>query len=620
MNECGRFCFSIMFTDAVKALDEDLTLSVLGLPFGTDRQGQTFDQNTNIGLQPGDAVPAFYWHGYAERNAGAVKSIGKATYERVDKAGHWFKVQLDSASDVARKIYEDAKAGLARASSDSSSHLVRPYGIVGKPGNVTNWPIFAMSLMDSTTAPAAVNPRAIAVAAAKALIEASETDDEATTGEAAKAGAVFAMRNRERIKSLRTLLDEMLAEMPDEEAAPANADTAAKGEPKMDTKIETPAVAPAVAVAVAVEPKLPETPAVDLNAVKADYEARLKAVEDKLAEANRLKFASVNVNTGKGDATKAEDAAAKAYEKAFDAYVRGGSARDVADAAKATMNEGTGSQGGFLPPIKYSQELVTAMNEAVKLRQYASVKTVAGTNSFKVPALTNSSAAVLTAESAAYNQNEPTLAEVTFTPYKYTRISLATDELIADSRFDVFGQILLPDAQNAFAIAENTATATGTGSSQPQGITVGASLGVTAASATAITDDEVVDLFYSLAPEYRDNAVWVMNDATLKAIRKFKDTTNQYIWQPSYQAGQPDMLMGKPVVTLSTMPTMAAANRVIVFGDLSYYWITDFASGSAEFKRLEERYAELGQVGFRWSKRFDAKVMLSAAIKYLRNL
>lgn len=106
--------FFIMFTNAVKALDKNLTLEVLGLPFGEDRQGQVFDANTNIGLQPGDAVPAFFWHGYAERNAGAVKSIGRAIYDRVDAAGHWFKVTLDNASDVALKIYEDAKAGLAR--------------------------------------------------------------------------------------------------------------------------------------------------------------------------------------------------------------------------------------------------------------------------------------------------------------------------------------------------------------------------------------------------------------------------------------------------------------------------------------------------------------------------
>jgi hypothetical protein len=200
---------------AVKA-NEDFTLSVLGLPFGEDRQGQVFDAATNIDLEAGQAVPAYFYHGFAERAAKSVGRIGKAVYSHADSAGHWFKVQLDAGSDIARRIYEDAKAGLVRASSDSASHLVRPFGIVGKPGRVTNWPIFALSLMDASTSEAAVNPRAIAIAAAKAWLQDIESsgDDSPTTGEALKAGATFARRNRDRILSIKTALDELLAEFP----------------------------------------------------------------------------------------------------------------------------------------------------------------------------------------------------------------------------------------------------------------------------------------------------------------------------------------------------------------------------------------------------------------------
>lgn len=600
-----------MVTDSVKALDESLTLDVLGLPFGTDRQGQVFDAGTNIGLQPGDAVPAFYWHGYAERDSGAVKSIGRAIYDRVDAAGHWFKVVLDGTSEAARKIYEDAKAGLARASSDSSSHLVRPFGIVGKPGNVTNWPIFGLSLMDSTTAQTAVNPRAIAMAAAKALIEGSEQDDADEAGEATKAGAVFAMRNRERIKALRKLLDELAAEMPEEDtAAPANADTAAKGDKvimEQEIEIKTDTVAP-----VNVEAK--DVKGVDVEAVKAELRAEF---EGKLAESNRLKFASVNVNT----ATKADDDAAKAYGDAFEQYYRTGDTSGFASpAAKAVMNRTTVGQGGYLVPIKYSNELVKAITEASKIRQYANVLTVDGAASFKVPGLTNSAAAVLTSESSAYDEVEPTVTEVTFDPYKFTRLSLATDELLEDSRIDVFGQILQPDAVNAFVQAENTYFATGSGTGQPQGITVGAAVGVTAAATNAITAEEVIDLFHSVAAEYRDNAVWFMKDSTLKMIRKLREsgTTGAFLWQPGLSQGEPSTILGRPVVTLSTMPAATTGLKPIVFGDTKrFFWISDFNSGAAGFKRLDERYAELGQVGFRWSKRFDSNVMLSAAIKSL---
>ncbi len=603
-----------MFTDSVKAIDQSLTLDVLGLPFGTDRQGQVFDANTNIGLQPGDAVPAFYWHGYAERNDGAVKSIGRAIYERVDAAGHWFKVQLDNTSDAARKIYEDAKAGNARASSDSSSHLVRPFGITGKPGYVSNWPIFAMSLMDSTVAQTAVNPRAIAMAAAKALIDESNFDESVDdAGEAAKAGATFAVRNRERIKALQKLLDEMYMEFPEAErqATPAEADTVAtKGDKViMENEIENKDTVAAPA-GVAVEPK---DKGVDIEAVKAELRAEF---EGKLAEVNRLKFASVNVNT---NAAKAEDAA-KAEHDAWLHYVRTGESGQYREATKAVMNRTTSGQGGYLPPIKYSNELIQAITEGSKIRQLARVIQVEGANSFKVPGLTNSTAAVLSVESTAYTEVEPTVTEVSFDPYKYTHLSLATDELLADSRIDVYGQILQPDAVNAFTLAENTAFVTSDGSSKPQGLFVGGSFGLTAAGTNAITAEEVIDLYHSVALEYRERATWVMNDSTLKLIRKMREsgsTTGAFLWQPSMIAGQPDTIMGRPVVTISTAPAATTGLKPIVFGDLSYFWIADFDSGNAGFKRLEERYAELGQVGFRWSKRIDSNVMLAAAIKYL---
>ena len=597
-----------MVTDSVKALDESLSLEVLGLPFGTDRQGQVFDQNTNIGLQPGDAVPAFYWHGYAERNAGAVKSIGRAIYDRVDAAGHWFKVVLDGTSEAARKIYEDAKAGLARASSDSSSHLVRPFGIVGKPGNVTNWPIFGLSLMDSTTAQTAVNPRAIAMAAAKALIEGSEQDDADEAGEATKAGAVFAMRNRERIKALRKLLDELAAEMPEEDtAAPANADTAAKGEQiTMDQVTENTAVDTPAGERATVE-------GVDIEAVKAELRAEF---EQKLAESNRLKFASVNVNTSKGDAAKADKS--KLLEDAYMDYIRTGAKEAFQSAAKATMNQTTDGQGGYLVPTKYSNDIVEPLNYGSVLRQAgAKVIPVEGTDSFRVPSLTNSTRAVVKAESAAYVAAEPAVDEVEFTPWKLTKLVKVTEELMANSRIDVYGNIIAPDAANAFVLAENADFATGNGSATAQGITVGASVGVTAAGTNAITADEIIDLHYSLAPQYRRNASWIMSDATLKTIRKYREngTTGAYLWQPALSSGEPSTLLGRPVFVLPDMPTIATGVKPIVFGDMSFYWIADFNGGMPAVQRLNELYAGNGEIGFRWTKYVDANVMLSAAIK-----
>lgn len=160
----------------------------------------------------------------------------------------------------------------------------------------------------------------------------------------------------------------------------------------------------------------------------------------------------------------------------------------------------------------------------------------------------------------------------------------------------------------------------GDGTGKPTGIfnaIGGAQLGVTAASATAITLDEIMDLFYSLKSPYRKNSVFVMNDATVKAIRKLKDGNGQYIWQASITAGTPDTILNRPVKTSAYVPTIASAAKSIAFGDFSYYWVAD-RQGRA-FKRLNELYAAIGQVGFMATQRVDGKLILPEAIKVLQH-
>jgi HK97 family phage major capsid protein len=121
---------------------------------------------------------------------------------------------------------------------------------------------------------------------------------------------------------------------------------------------------------------------------------------------------------------------------------------------------------------------------------------------------------------------------------------------------------------------------------------------------------------YSLKAPYRRNAVFVMNDATVKAVRKLKDGNGQYLWQPSVQAGQPDAILNRPIRTSSYVPTIAAAAKTIAFGDFSYYWVAD-RQGRA-FQRLNELFAVTGQVGFRATQRVDGKLILAEAIKVLQ--
>ena len=579
---------------AVKAVGE-MVLEVLGLPFGTDRQGQVFDRSTDIGLAQGDEIPALYYHGFAERAAKSVKRLGKAVYSGVTDAGHMFRVTLDAAHEKAQDVYEAAKAGSARASSDSSAHLVRPHGIVGKPGHVSAWPIFALSLMDAETANSAVNPRAVAMAAAKALFE--EVDAEDSGEDAAKAGKTFNVKNRERLKAMKAVLDEMLTQIDEEEPIKTQGDavvydgvSAAKG----DEIVE----------------EIKQAESAPQNDEMVAVKAQLADLEKRLVEAQRPAF---SINTGKG--SDSADAKADIAAKAFEQYMRYGDA----SAIKAA-NETTSADGGYLVPRSYSNDLVTSINEGSVLRTAgARVLSISGTNSFRIPTMTNSTtAAIIKAESTSFSEEYPTIGEVEFTPWKYTAVSLATDELLADSRINVFSQVLAPDAVNRFIKAENSDFAMGGGSSAPQGVMIGGQVGVTAAATNAITADEIIDTYHSLKNEYRGRAVWLMNDATLKVIRKFREsgTTGAFLWQPGLAQGQPDTILGRPVYTLSTVDTIATAKKVIAFGDMSYYTIADF--GGLSFQRLNERYADIGQIGFRWYKRMDANVMLAEAIKYLK--
>ena len=192
-----------------------------------------------------------------------------------------------------------------------------------------------------------------------------------------------------------------------------------------------------------------------------------------------------------------------------------------------------------------------------------------------------------------------------------------SEELLNDSVFDLQSYISREFARRIGA-KEEEAFFAGDGKGKPLGVLAaagGAETGVTAASATAVTADELMDLYYALKAPYRKKSVWVLNDSTVKAVRKLKDSNGQYLWQPSLTAGTPDTILGRPVRTSAYMPAMAAGAKTVAFGDFSYYWIADRQGRS--FKRLNELYAASGQVGFLASQRVDGKLVLAEAVKVL---
>lgn len=277
---------------------------------------------------------------------------------------------------------------------------------------------------------------------------------------------------------------------------------------------------------------------------------------------------------------------------------------------------GTDSEGGYLVPDEYEKTLVEALEEENIFRQMAKViQTSSGDR--KIPVVASKGTASWIDEEGAFPESDDSFGQVSIGAYKLGTMIKVSEELLNDSVFDLQSYISREFARRIGA-KEEEAFFTGDGKGKPLGVlaaTGGAETGVTAASATAVTADELMDLYYSLKSPYRKKSVWVLNDSTIKAIRKLKDTNGQYLWQPSLTAGTPDTILGRPVKTSAYMPVIAAGARSIAFGDFSYYWIADRQGRS--FKRLNELFAATGQVGFLASQRVDGKLILAEAIKVL---
>ena len=204
--------------------------------------------------------------------------------------------------------------------------------------------------------------------------------------------------------------------------------------------------------------------------------------------------------------------------------------------------------------------------------------------------------------------------QVTLGAHKLGTLIKVSHELLSDSVFDL-ESYLSSEFARRIGNAEEDAFINGNGTNKPTGLITGASAGVTTAAATAITLDEIIDLYHSLKTPYRKNASFIMNDATIKVVRKMKDENGQYLWQPSVRDGEPDTLLGRPIYASAFMPTIAASAVPIIFGDYSYYWIAD--RQGRVFKRLNELYAGNDQTGFLATQRVDGKLTLDEAVKKL---
>lgn len=313
---------------------------------------------------------------------------------------------------------------------------------------------------------------------------------------------------------------------------------------------------------------------------------------------------------------------------AFNAYLRKGmNGINAAEARALAELRGTDTQitttdglGGFLVPENWSDFVSATELFKSDIEQVATVIRTANGQHFNLPA--NDDTAVVAAilgEGTAESVSDMTFTNVKFEPFTYSsKIVKVSNQLISDNAFDL-GSFVGGQLANRLKRGINAHLTTGDASSKPQGIVTGSTLGKTAASATAVTVSEVMDLFYSVDASYRNapGAGFMMNSATAKAVRVlgFGSSNDFPAYVPGMSVGEPDMLFGKPVYINEDMDGIATGNKSIIFGDLKQYYVHE--AGGVQLLRLSERFADALSTGYIAYRRIDGNVLQGSAIKHL---
>lgn len=308
------------------------------------------------------------------------------------------------------------------------------------------------------------------------------------------------------------------------------------------------------------------------------------------------------------------------YSNAFQAHFRKG---DV----QASLNKGVASEGGYLAPVEWDRTITDKLVIVSPMRQIARVQAISGAGFSKL--FNNRGAASgWVGETAARTETAaPGIGTLTYTPGELYANPSATQGMLDDAEIDV-EQWLAGEVETEFAYQEGIAFVSGNGTNKPAGFLTyatgaanaavhpfGAIAVTTAAGASAIAADDVVTLVGALPSAFTGNAGFVANRATIFGIRKLKDTTNQYMWQPSYAAGQPQTLLGYPITEMAAMPNVTTAAIPLAFGDFQQGYLIVDRMG---VRVLRDPYSNKPYVMFYTTKRVGGGLLNPEALKVLK--
>lgn len=313
-----------------------------------------------------------------------------------------------------------------------------------------------------------------------------------------------------------------------------------------------------------------------LQALKVDrINADIEKLQSAVDEANTRIAAAQMIGIQQGGVKDKE------YTTAFQAHMKVGS-------VQAALNKGVAGEGGYLAPTEWDRTITDKLVQVSPMRSLASVQTISTAAFSKLFNNMGTTSGWVGEAAARPVTATPTFGTLTYTTGEIYANPSATQGMLDDSEVDLEAW-LANEVQTEFAYQEGVAFLSGDGSNKPNGILTyitgganaathpwGAITTVNSGAAAALTADGVLSLVYALPSEFTGNARFAMNRATQAAARKLKDTTNQYLWQPSYAAGQPATLAGFPLTEMAGMPDVAAAAKPILFGDFARtYLIVD---------------------------------------------
>lgn len=279
----------------------------------------------------------------------------------------------------------------------------------------------------------------------------------------------------------------------------------------------------------------------------------------------------------------------------------------------------TGSSGAFTIPEGFVSNLERALLQFGNVREVAEIIRTATGNDLPWPTSNDTTnKGEIVGENITQSEQNVTFGQTTWKAYKYSsKMVKVPFELLQDSAIDLASLIGSMLGERIGRI-QNDHFTTGTGTGQPRGIVNASTLGVTAAVATAIKADEVIDLIHSVDPAYRIGARFMFHDSILQAISKLKDGQGNYLLRVGLEQGLPDRIRGYPFsINQSMDSTIASGKKTMLFGQMNKYKVRDVAS--LRLVRMEERFADSDQIAFVAFLRSDGN-LLDAGVAPVKHL